>query len=101
MQALFPIWKRDTDELAREFVRQGFRAIAVCVDPRVLDASFAGRELDASFFADLPPGVDACGENGEFHTFVFDGPVFKTPIPIRVGEKVLRDGFCFCDLLPE
>ncbi len=101
MQALFPIWKRDTRELAREFVRQGFRAIAVCVDPRVLDASFAGRELDASFFADLPPGVDACGENGEFHTFVFDGPVFKTPIPIRVGEKVLRDGFCFCDLLPE
>jgi uncharacterized protein (TIGR00290 family) len=101
MQALFPIWKRDTHELAREFVRQGFRAIAVCVDPRVLDASFAGRELDASFFADLPPGVDACGENGEFHTFVFDGPVFKTPIPIRVGEKVLRDGFCFCDLLPE
>jgi len=101
MQALFPIWKRDTHELAREFVRQGFRAIAVCVDPRVLDASFAGRELDASFFADLPPGVDACGENGEFHTFVFDGPVFKTPIPIHVGEKVLRDGFCFCDLLPE
>jgi len=101
MQALFPIWKRDTRELAREFVREGFRAIAVCVDPRVLDASFAGRELDASFFADLPPGVDPCGENGEIHTFVFDGPVFKTPIPIRVGEKVLRDGFCFCDLLPE
>jgi len=101
MEALFPIWKRDTRELAREFVRQGFRAIAVCVDPRVLDASFAGRELDASFFADLPRGVDPCGENGEFHTFVFDGPVFRAPIPIRVGEKVLRDGFCFCDLLPE
>ncbi len=101
MQALFPIWKRDTRELAREFVRQGFRAIAVCVDPRALDASFAGRELDASFFADLPPGVDPCGENGEFHTFVFDGPVFKTPVPIRIGEKVLRDGFCFCDLLLE
>jgi uncharacterized protein (TIGR00290 family) len=101
MQALFPIWKRDTRELAREFVRQGFRAIAVCVDPRVLDASFAGRELDAAFFAELPPGVDPCGENGEFHTFVFDGPVFKTPIAFRIGEKVLRDGFCFCDLLPE
>ncbi len=101
MQALFPIWKRDTRELAREFVRLGFRAITVCVDPRVLDASFAGRELEASFFADLPPGVDPCGENGEFHTFVFDGPVFKTPIAIRVGEKVLRDGFCFCDLMPE
>ena len=101
MQAVFPIWKRDTKELAREFVRLGFRAIAVCVDPRVLDASFAGRELDASFFADLPPGVDACGENGEFHTYVFDGPVFKTPIAVRTGEKVVRDGFYFCDLLPD
>jgi uncharacterized protein (TIGR00290 family) len=101
MQALFPIWKRDTHELAREFVRLGFRAITVCVDPRVLEASFAGRELDASFFADLPPGVDPCGENGEFHTFVFDGPIFRTPIAFRVGEKVLRDGFCFGDLLPE
>src|SRR5690242_8741031 len=101
MQALFPIWKRDTRELVREFVRQGLRAITVCVDPRVLDASFAGRELDTTFFADLPPGVDPCGENGEFHTFVFDGPVFNTPIAFRAGEKVLRDGFCFCDLLPE
>jgi uncharacterized protein (TIGR00290 family) len=100
MGAIFPIWKRDTRELAREFVGLGFRAIAVCVDPRVLDASFAGRELDPSFFADLPPGVDPCGENGEFHTFVFDGPIFKTPIAVRTGETVLRDGFCFCDLLP-
>ena len=99
MQALFPIWKRDTRELAREFVRQGFRAITVCVDPRVLDASFAGRELDAAFFAELPTGVDPCGENGEFHTFVFDGPVFKTAIAFHTGEKVVRDGFCFCDLL--
>ena len=101
MQALFPIWKRDTCELAQDFMRLGFRAITVCVDPRVLDASFAGRELDATFFADLPGGVDPCGENGEFHTFVFDGPVFTTPIAFRVGEKVLRDGFCFCDLLPD
>jgi uncharacterized protein (TIGR00290 family) len=101
MTANFPIWKRDTRELAREFVSRGFRAIAVCVDPRVLDASFAGRELDASFFADLPQGVDPCGENGEFHSFVFDGPIFKSPIAIRIGEKIVRDGFCFCDLLPE
>jgi len=100
MEALFPLWKRDTRELARDFVNQGFRAITVCVDPRVLDPSFAGRELDESFFADLPPGVDPCGENGEFHTFVFDGPIFQQPINIQVGEKVNRDGFCFCDLLP-
>jgi uncharacterized protein (TIGR00290 family) len=101
MEALFPIWKRDTRELAREFVRLGFRAVTVCVDPRVLDASFAGRELGASFFGDLPPGVDPCGENGEFHTFVFDGPIFKTPIAFRIGEIVTREGFCFCDLLPD
>lgn len=101
MEAIFPIWERDTRELARDFLRLGFRAITVCVDPRVLDSSFAGRELDESFFADLPPHADPCGENGEFHTFVFDGPVFRTPISFVVGEKVVRDGFCFCDLLPE
>jgi uncharacterized protein (TIGR00290 family) len=101
MEALFPIWKRDTRELASEFLRLGFQAITVCIDPRVLDPSFAGRVLDESFFADLPAGVDPCGENGEFHTFVFDGPVFRTPIRFVTGEKVLRDGFYFCDLLPE
>ena len=100
MNALFPIWKRDTRELADDFLRLGFRAIAVCVDPRALDPSFAGRELDRSFFDDLPPGVDHCGENGEFHTFVYDGPDFRTPIHFLVGEKVTRDGFCFCDLFP-
>jgi uncharacterized protein (TIGR00290 family) len=99
MTALFPIWKRDTRELAAHFVDSGFRAIAVCIDPQKLDASFAGRELDASFFRDLPPTVDPCGENGEFHTFVFDGPIFRQPIPIRTGEVVDRDGFVFCDLL--
>ncbi len=77
MTALFPIWKRDTRELIRLFHAQRFRAIAVCVDPKVLDRRFAGRELDESFFPDLPPGVDPCGENGEFHTFVFDGPIFR------------------------
>jgi uncharacterized protein (TIGR00290 family) len=101
MEALFPIWKRDSRELAREFLRLGFQAITVCIDPRVLDSSFAGRVLDETFFADLPLGVDPCGENGEFHTFVFDGPVFQTPIRFVTGEKVLRDGFYFCDLLPE
>jgi uncharacterized protein (TIGR00290 family) len=101
MEAVFPIWKRDTRELAGELIRLGFRAIAVCIDPRVLAPSFAGRELDESFFSDLPPGVDPCGENGEFHTFAFDGPIFRAPIRFRTGETAHRDGFYFCDLLPE
>jgi uncharacterized protein (TIGR00290 family) len=100
MTALFPIWKRDTRELIQFFHRQRFRAVAACVDSKVLHASFAGRELDESFFRDLPPNADPCGENGEFHTFVFDGPIFQSPIPIRTGEVVNRDGFVFCDLLP-
>lgn len=101
MEAVFPIWKRDTHELAREFVRMGFRAKAVCIDPRVLDRSFAGRELDESFFRDLPANTDPCGENGEFHTFVYDGPIFRNPVKCRTGEVVERDGFVFCDLLEE
>jgi len=100
MQAIFPLWKRDTRELIREFHAFGFRAVTVCIDPRVLNASFAGRELDESFFADLPPGVDPCGENGEFHTFVFDGPIFARPVEFTAGEVAQRDGFVFCDLLP-
>jgi len=101
MTALFPIWKRDSAELIDSFHALGFRSIAVCVDPKVLDGSFAGRELDASFFADLPPQADRCGENGEFHTFAFDGPIFKEPIRFQLGERVERDSFVFCDLLME
>ena len=101
MTALFPIWKHDTRELIRFFHSQHFRAIAVCIDPKILDPRFAGRELDDSFFRDLPPNADPCGENGEFHTFVFDGPIFRWPVPVRTGEVVHRDGFVFCDLLPE
>jgi len=101
MTALFPIWKTDTRELAARFLKDGFRAIAACIDPRKLDKSFAGRELDAAFFRDLPAGVDPCGENGEFHTFVFHGPIFRFPIPVHVGQVVERDSFVFCDLLPE
>jgi uncharacterized protein (TIGR00290 family) len=101
MTALFPIWKSDTRELASHFLAEGFRAIAVCIDPSKLDQSFAGRELNRSFFRDLPPGVDPCGENGEFHTFAFDGPIFRSPIQVRPGEVVSRDNFVFCDLLPE
>ena len=100
MGAVFPLWKRDTRELIRSFHAAGFRAIAVCVDPRVLDRGFAGRELDEQFFRDLPANVDPCGENGEFHTFVFDGPIFHRPIPIQTGEVVDRDSFVYCDLLP-
>lgn len=99
MKAVFPIWKIDTRELAERFLRDGFRAIAVCIDPAKLDSSFAGRELDASFFRNLPPGVDPCGENGEFHTFVFDGPIFRTPVPVHAGSVVSRDSFIFCDLM--
>lgn len=99
MTAVFPIWKVDTRELAERLLRDGFRAIAVCIDPAKLDSSFAGRELDASFFRNLPPGVDPCGENGEFHTFVFDGPIFRTPVPVHAGAVVSRDSFIFCDLM--
>ena len=101
MTALFPLWKRDTRELIRYFHEQQFRAIAACIDSRVLDPCFAGRELDASFFRDLPPNADPCGENGEFHTFVFDGPIFRSPMSVRTGDVVNRDGFVFCDLLPQ
>jgi len=100
MTALFPIWKVDTRELAARFIKDGFRAITACIDPRKLDKSFAGRELNAAFFQDLPPEVDLCGENGEFHTFVFDGPIFRSPIEVIMGEIVERDSFVFCDLLP-
>jgi uncharacterized protein (TIGR00290 family) len=99
MTAIFPIWKRDTRELIRFFHANKFRAVAVCIDSKILAPSFAGRELDESFFRDLPREADPCGENGEFHTFVFDGPILKSPIQVRTGEVVNRDGFVFCDLL--
>jgi uncharacterized protein (TIGR00290 family) len=100
MTARFPLWQRDTSVLAREFIALRFRAILVCVDPKRLDASFAGRSFDAELLADLPRDVDPCGENGEFHTFVTDGPIFNTPVQCTRGEVVTREGFVFCDLLP-
>ena len=100
LTGLFPLWKRDTRVLARHLVAAGFRAVAACVDSRVLDPSFAGRELDESFFRDLPPAVDPCGENGEFHSFVFDGPIFRAPVCFKWGQVVQRGPFCFCDLIP-
>jgi uncharacterized protein (TIGR00290 family) len=99
-RAVFPVWGRDTTELARTFIDSGFEAILVCVDPRQLDPSFAGRSFDERLLSDLPGGVDPCGENGEFHTFVHAGPIFDEPIPVQVGESSVRDGFAFCDVLP-
>jgi uncharacterized protein (TIGR00290 family) len=97
--ALFPLWQLDTAELARSFLDDGFEAYVVCVDTRQLDASFAGRAFDASFLDDLPPGIDPCGENGEFHSFVHAGPCFEWPVACEVGDRVVRDGFAFADLV--
>jgi uncharacterized protein (TIGR00290 family) len=97
-RALFPVWGRDTSALARGFIRDGFEALIVCVDPRQLDPSFAGRSFDDELLAELPESVDPCGENGEFHTFVHAGPIFAEPIACELGEVVSRDGFEFCDV---
>jgi uncharacterized protein (TIGR00290 family) len=116
--AHFPLWKRNTKELVHEFIDLGFKAITVCIKADLLDVSFVGRIIDHNFIKDLPPDVDPCGENGEFHTFCFDGPVFKQPIPFTIGETIFRKykapkeekdncfskdqdrsmGFWFCDL---
>jgi diphthamide synthase (EF-2-diphthine--ammonia ligase) len=97
---LFPIWGTPTDVLARRMVDAGLRARLTCVDPKALDARFAGREFDAALLAELPASVDPCGERGEFHTFAHAGPMFRHPVPFRPGEVVARDGFVFADLLP-
>ena len=97
---LFPLWGIDTRALAGEMIDGGLGAHVTCVDPKKLDRRFAGRAFEADFLADLPPGVDPCGENGEFHTFASRGPMFRAPIPVEVGEIVERDGFVFADVLP-
>lgn len=100
---LFPLWNDDasaTAALAREMLAGGLHAVLTCVDPRQLDARFCGRDFDAALLDELPATVDPCGENGEFHTFCFAGPMFERPIAIRTGEQVTRDGFCFTDVLP-
>ena len=109
IQTVFPLWKKDTTGLLKEFLSLGFKAIIVCVNAEVLDQSFAGRIIDEHFINDLPPGVDPCGEHGEFHSFCFDGPIFKNPMPFAVGTTIYREykspntqektGFWFCDLL--
>ena len=98
---LFPIWAIPTDALARRMVAAGLRARLTCVDPKTLPAHFAGRDFDDALLADLPAGVDPCGERGEFHSFAYDGPMFERAVPIRAGEVVERDGFVFADLLLE
>jgi len=97
---VFPLWLRDTRQLARDMLDAGIAATITCVDPKQLDRRFAGRAFDAQLLAELPAGVDPCGEHGELHTFVTAGPMFRRAIPIRVGETVERDGFVFTDLLP-
>ena len=98
LQPLFPVWQIPTAELAPTMIASGLRAKITCIDPNVLPAEFAGRDFDTQFLADLPPGIDPCGENGEFHSFVYDGPGFRQPINVSVGEIVERDGFVFADL---
>jgi uncharacterized protein (TIGR00290 family) len=98
LQPVFPVWGLDTHQLARDMIEGGLRARIVCVDPKKLPRDFAGREFDAEFLRDLPAGVDPCGENGEFHSVVYDGPMFDQPIPVEGGEVVERDGFVFADV---
>ena len=118
MECIFPVWKMDTKELMNEFLDAGFKAIIVCINEKFLDKSFCGRIIDRSLCNDLPANVDICGENGEFHSFVYDGPIFKHPIPFTKGEIARKEyaapadaynnvsekdqkkyGFYFCDLL--
>jgi len=101
MEAVFPLWGRETAELTGEFIDMGFEAITTCVDSRLLDPSFLGKRLDRDLLSRLPSGVDPGGENGEFHSFVCNGPIFARKVNVSVGEVVLRDSFYFCDLLPE
>jgi uncharacterized protein (TIGR00290 family) len=100
MKGVFPLWHRDTRQLADEMLEGGLTAYVVCVDPAKLDRAFAGRRFDCDFLESLPPGVDPCGENGEFHSFASAGPMFRLPIRVEMGEIVERDGFVFADALP-
>jgi len=100
MKAVFPIWGRDSAELVHTFIALGFKSIVSCIDTKVLDKKFLGRQIDEDFIAELPPGIDPSGENGEFHSFAYDGPLFRKRIGYKLGEAVLRDSFHFRDLIP-
>ena len=101
LRPLFPLWGKPTGKLARQMLDAGVRAHVTCVDPRQIAPEFAGRTWDARLLDELPPSCDPCGERGEFHTFVSDGPMFRAPIRVRAGETVERDGFVFSDLVPD
>jgi uncharacterized protein (TIGR00290 family) len=101
MKGIFPLWKIDTAELAETFIDSGFKAVITCVDSNVLGKTFVGRSFDEQFLSELPSGVDPCGENGEFHSFVYDGPIFRDRVAHRTGGVVLREKrFYYCDLVP-
>ncbi|WOD44268.1 ATP-binding protein [Hwangdonia lutea] len=116
IKTVFPLWKRDTKELLNEFLDLGFKTIVVCANSKYFDEDFVGTVIDKNFIDNLPKDVDPCGENGEFHTFCFDGPIFNNPIPFKIGEKVYREydapktdgsicegdkyGVWYCDLMP-
>ncbi|MCS6974915.1 MAG: diphthine--ammonia ligase [Cyclobacteriaceae bacterium] len=108
IRAIFPLWKKDTRKLILEFLDAGFKAVIICVNAKILDKSFVGRIIDRNLINDLPPEVDPCGENGEFHTFCFDGPIFGSPVQFSIGETIKKDyvlgdvrtPFWFCDLIP-
>lgn len=101
MKGVYPVWQRNTTDFIKEFIELGFKAVLTCVDSKALDQSFAGKTIDKDFLASLPANVDPCGENGEFHTFVYDGPSFAQPVRFSIGETVSREGFWFCDLVPQ
>jgi uncharacterized protein (TIGR00290 family) len=101
LHGLYPVWLRDTSEFVKRFMALGFKAIVTCTNAKVLGPTFVGRVIDEAFLSDLPPEVDPCGERGEFHTFVFDGPNFKQPVAFSKGKIVEREGFWFCDILPD
>ena len=101
LEPLFPLWNLDTRDLARDMIAGGLRAKLTCVDPERLAPAFAGRDLDQQFLDEWPAGVDSCGENGEFHSFVYAAPVFDRALPVQIGEIVERDGFVFADVVPE
>lgn len=101
LKAIFPLWKRDTRELANSFIDLGFKSVITCVNSKVLGKEFVGRDFNKEFLSELPSNVDPCGENGEFHSFVYAGPIFKEKIPYKLGKIVLRDKrFYYCDLIP-